>query len=231
MRYLRTLYTSSLTPHCYASPMSTAINLLPKALSQLSASDPSLQEEELHSLKRLADAGLAVAPILVVPASLEEHFYRLNNLPTQLSTIFAKVKPKNPDEDVIEDAVPKAQALLKRHYLLDEMIDMFYDGLEFLPERVTVRRPGEHGKTVTKGRPTLIALKDIWSEDWRFEAVLERLERTQNIGLEARPTIISAESTGKASSNVLSQAKSILGREVELEVNEPLGISKVTSGK
>jgi hypothetical protein len=213
--------------------MSTTANLLPKALSQLSPTDPSLQEKELQNLKRLSEAGLAVAPILVVPASLEEYFYRLNNLPAQLSSIFAKVKPKNPDEDDIEDAVPQAQALLKRHYLLDEVIDMFYEGLGFLPERVTVRRAGGNGasitksKVVTKGRPALMALKDIWSEDWSFEAVLERLERTQTIGLEARPTLITSVSTGKVSNGVLSQAKSILGESVEIEVNKTLGITKV----
>ncbi len=215
--------------HCYAFSMSSANNLLPKALSQLAPTDPAFQEKEIHDLKRLADTGLDVAPILVVPASLEEHFYRLNNLPAQLSTIFAKIKPKNPDEDDLEDAVPQAQALLKRHYLLDEVIDMFYEGLEFLPERVTVRRSGSEGKTVTKGRPTLMALKDIWTEDWSFEAVLERLERHQTIGLEARATLITAKSTGKAGSEVLKQAKNVLGREVELAVNEVLGITKIST--
>jgi hypothetical protein len=208
----------------------TAPNLLPKALSLLAAHDPGLQEKEVQDLKKLHDAGLMVAPILVVPASLEEHFYRLNNLPAQLRAIFAKIKPKNPDEDDVEDAVPQAQALLKRHYLLDEIIDMFYEQLEFLPERVTVRRAGSEGKTVTKGRPTLMALKDLWVHDWSFEAVLERLERSQTIGLEARPTLITAESTGAASNSLLNQAKSVLGRAVELETNEILGITKVVLG-
>jgi hypothetical protein len=209
------------------SQLSSQTTLLPKALSLLSTHDPSLQERELQDLKRLAEAGLMIAPILVVPAGLEEHFYRLNNLPAQLSSIFAKIKPKNPDEDDVEDAVPHAQALLKRHYLLDEMIDMFYEQLEFLPERVTVRRAGQEGKTVTKGRPTLMALKDLWTDDWSFEVVLKRLERTQTIGLEARAALITAESTGQASNAVLSQAKSILGREVGLEVNDVLGITKI----
>ena len=207
--------------------MPATTTLLPKPLSQLDAKDLALQETELHHLKRLADAGLEVAPLLVVPASLEEYFYRLNNLPAQLSTIFAKVKPKNPDEDEVEDAVPQAQALFKRHYLLDEVIDMFYDQLAFLPERVTVRRAGANGKTVTKGRPALMALKEVWTEDWSFEAVLERLERTQTIGLEARPTLIGAESTGTASSNLINQASSVLGKTVDLEVNKALGITKV----
>jgi hypothetical protein len=203
--------------------MSATTTLLPRPLNQLSLTDPNLQEAELQQLKRLADAGLAVAPLLVVPASLEEYFYRLNNLPAQLSTIFSKVKPKNPDEDDVEDAVPYAQALLKRHYLLDEVIDMFYEQLAFLPERVMVRRAGRKGKTVTKGRPTLMALKDTWTDDWSFEAVLDRLERTQTIGLEARPTLIGAESTVKANSQLVSQAKDILGKDIELEVNETLG--------
>ena len=87
--------------------MAVTTHLLPKPLSQLALTDPNLQETELNYLKRLADAGLEVAPLLVVPAGLEEYFYRLNTLPAQLSTIFAKVKPKNPDEDEVEDAVPQ----------------------------------------------------------------------------------------------------------------------------
>jgi hypothetical protein len=207
--------------------MSATTNLLPKPLSQLDARDPALQEIEVQHLKRLADAGITIAPLLIVPASLEEYFYRLNNLPAQLSTVFAKVNLKNPDEDDLEDAVPQAQALFKRHYLLDEVIDMFYEGLEFLPECVTVRRAGTKGKTVLKGRPALMALKEVWMDDWSFETVLERTERTKTIGLEARPTLIGAESTGQASSNLSNQVKNVLGQDVEIEVNGQLGITRV----
>jgi hypothetical protein len=207
--------------------MSSTTNILPKPLEQLDARDPSLQETELQHLKRLSDAGITVAPLLVVPAGLEEYFYRLNNLPAQLSTAFAKVNLKNPDEDDVEDAVPQARALFKRHYLLDEVIDMFYEQLEFLPERVTVRRAGHEGKTVTKGRPALMALKEVWMDDWSFETVLERIERTRTIGLEARPTLIGAESTGQASSNLSNQVKNVLGQDVEIEVNGQLGITRV----
>jgi hypothetical protein len=196
-------------------------------MSQLEARDPALQETEVQYLKRLSDASVRVAPLLVVPASLEEYFYRLNNLPAQLNTIFAKINLKNPDEDDVEDAVPQAQALFKRHYLLDETIDMFYEQLEFLPERVTVRRAGQEGKTVLKGRPALMTLKETWMDDWSFETVLERIERTKGIGLEARPTLIGTESTGKADPNVLNQVKNVLGQEVELEVNVSLGITSV----
>lgn len=207
--------------------MSSMTSLLPKALSQLSSNDPNLQEQELHDLKRLETSGLTIAPMLVVPALLEEHFYRSNNLPTQLSKIFAKIKANNPDEDDLEDAVPHAQTLLKHHYLLDEVIDIFYEGLEFLPERVTVRRAGGEGKTVLKGRPALMTLKELWIQDWSFDAVLERLERTQTIGLEARPTLIVAESTGGASNSLMTQVRKVLGESVEIEVNETLGITKV----
>jgi hypothetical protein len=207
--------------------MSVTTNLLPKPLEQLDARDPSLQELEVQHLKRLSDAGIAVAPLLVVPASLEEYFYRLNNLPTQLSTVFAKVNLKNPDEDDVEDAIPRAQALFKRHYLLDEVIDMFYEGLEFLPEHVIVRRASSEGKTVLKGRPALMALKEVWMDDWSFETVLERIERTKTIGLEARPTLISAESMGKADSSLLNQVKNVLGQTVEVEISGLLGITRV----
>ena len=207
--------------------MSVTTNLLPKPLNQLDTRDPALQETEVHQLKRLSDAGLQIAPLLVVPASLEEYFYRLNNLPAQLSQIFAKINLKNPDEDDVEDAVPQAQALFKRHYLLDETIDMFYEQLEFLPERVTVRRAGQEGKTVLKGRPALVALKETWMDDWSFGTLLERIERTKTIGLEARPTLLCAESTGQANSNLLNQVKKVLEQKVELEVNALLGITSV----
>jgi hypothetical protein len=207
--------------------MSSTTNLLPKPLEQLEARDPALQETEIQQLKRLADTGIKVAPLLVVPASLEEYFYRFNNLPTQLSTVFAKVNLKNPDEDDVEDAVPQAQALFKRHYLLDEVIDMFYEGLTFLPERVTVRRAGQDGKTVLKGRPALMALKEVWMDDWSFETVLERIERTRTIGLEARPTLLCAESTGQADLNLLNQVKNVLGQDVEVEVSGLLGITQI----
>jgi hypothetical protein len=207
--------------------MSLATNLLPKLLSQLIPSDPSLQETEVQQLKHLTDAGLTVAPLLVVPASLEEYFYRLNNLPAQLTTIFAKINLKNPDEDDLEDAAPQAQALFKRHYLLDEVIDMFYEQLEFLPERVTVRRPGKEGKTVTKGRPALVALKEVWINDWSFEAVLERIENTKTIGLEARPTLVGAASTGQADPTLLNRVRTVLGQTVEVEVSGQLGITRI----
>jgi hypothetical protein len=207
--------------------MSVTTNLLPRPLTQLEARDPALQETEIQQLKRLADAGITVAPLLIVPASLEEYFYRLNNLPAQLSTAFAKVNLKNPDEDDLEDAVPQAQALFKRHYLLDEVIDMFYEQLEFLPERVTVRRASSEDKTVLKGRPALMALKEVWMDDWSFETVLERIERTRTIGLEARPTLLCAESTGQASSNLLNQVKNVLGQDVEVEISSQLGVTRV----
>jgi hypothetical protein len=207
--------------------MFATTNLLPKPLEQLDARDPALQETELQQLERLSKAGIEIAPLLIVPASLEEYFYRLNNLPSQLSTLFAKINLKNPDEDDVEDAVSQAQALFKRHYLLDEVIDMFYEQLEFLPERVTVRRPGQDGRTVTKGRPALMALKETWMDDWSFETVLERIERTKTIGLEARPTLLCAESTGEADPDLLNQVKNVLEHEVELEVNALLGITNV----
>jgi hypothetical protein len=206
--------------------MSVTTNLL-KPLNQLATQDPALQEAELQHLKHLSNAGLIVAPVLVVAAGLEEYFYRLNNLPAQLNQIFAKINLKNPDEDDVEDAVPQAQALFKRHYLLDEVIDMFYEQLEFLPERVTVRRAGKEGKTVTKGRPALMALKEVWMNDWSFETVLERIERTKMIGLEARATLIGAESTAPADPSLLNQVKNVLGEDVEVEVSGQLGITRV----
>ncbi len=85
-------------------------SLLPQPLESLSFHDPNLQEAELKALKTLEQAGLTVAPLLLVPAALEEHFYHLNNLPSQLSTLFQGINLKRPDEDDLEDLAQRPKA-------------------------------------------------------------------------------------------------------------------------
>ena len=74
---------------------------------------PDLQEAELKDLKTLEQVGLTLAPNLIIPASLEEHFYHLNNLPHQLSKLFARINLKRPDEDDLEDVCKEAQRIIK----------------------------------------------------------------------------------------------------------------------
>ena len=201
----------------------------PETLVKL-ASTPQL-EPELSALQRLGDAGLSLAPLRIVPAEVEETFYRTNNLPAQLSNLFEGLDLSNPDEDDIEELAPEAQALLKAHFLLDETIDLFYEGLSPLPSRVRVRRGGgnpeeEPGHTATRGRPALIALKNVWVEDWSFDALMARLEKRHSVALQARPVIVSAVGL-EPTPDLGERATEIIGREVTVFSEPDLGITGV----
>jgi hypothetical protein len=148
--------------------------------------------EELTGLLRLHDAGIPVAATVVVPPEAEERFYRLNNLPRRLLEVFAGVDPADPDEDDLEERAPEATALLARHFLLDELIDAFYDRIADLPARLRIRRPGGAGLEATRGRPALLAVKEVWAADWSFEALVDRLVRDRTFALEARPVLVHA---------------------------------------
>ncbi len=194
------------------------------------ASTPQL-ESELAALQRLSDAGLTLAPLRVVPAEVEETFYRTNNLPTQLSALFSGLDLSDPDEDDIEELAPEAQDLLKAHFLLDETIDLFYEGLSSLPSRVRVRRPDsanaqEPGRTATRGRPALIALKNTWVDDWSFESLMKRLEKNHSVALQARPVIISASGLENAP-DLSERAAEILGKQVSVLREPDMGITGV----
>jgi hypothetical protein len=153
--------------------------------------DPSVQgERELSILVQLTEVGVTVAPTVIVPASVEDQFYRLNNLPEQLANLFRWIDPRDPDEDDLEDVVTEVQALLRSHYLLDEFIDPFYRAIQALPATVRVRRTGSGGNTVVRGRPTLMALKDLWFEDWSLESVRLRLETYQQLTIDKRSVLI-----------------------------------------
>lgn len=201
----------------------------PKTLVKL-ASTPQL-EPELSALQQLEDAGLSLAPLRVVPAEVEETFYRTNNLPAQLNGLFEGLDLSNPDEDDIEELAPEAQGLLKAHFLLDETIDLFYEGLSPLPSRVRVRRSSgrpneEPGHTTTRGRPALIALKNIWVEDWSFDALMARLEKRHSVALQARPVVVSAVGL-EPTPDLNERATEILGREVTVFSEPDLGITGV----
>jgi hypothetical protein len=166
-------------------------HLQPSLLSALDGGDVRLRAAELKALHTLYSEGYALAPIVVIPAAVEERFYRLNNLPEQLQTLFEQVNQQDPDEDDIEELAPEAMQLFKTHYLLDEFIDTFYQAIEPLPDTLQVRRAGMAGDSVVKGRPALLAVKDLWASEWTFEALMDRLEHRHTIALEARPVILS----------------------------------------
>ena len=163
---------------------------------------PELQSQhpEVADLSALSAAGLPVASVVVVPSSVEERFYRLNNLPALLNEAFAAVDAADPDEDEVEEASPAAAALVRKHYMLDETVDDFYQATAGLPGRVRVRRPLHDGVVALRGRPALMALKHLYESDWSYDAVWERLQRGRAIALEARPVLLHAvdEASGPA---------------------------------
>ena len=174
-------------------------------------------EWEIQALLTLEKAGHQLAPIVIIPAALEKRFYRLNNLPGQLARIFQRLDLQDPDEDDVEDAVPAAQALLKKHYLLDETIDLFYAALKVLPAKVQVRRPeGSTVYTATRGRPVLMKVKQLWQDDWTFDAVMARLDKKQTFGLEARPVLLHGADEREADPEANSVASALLGESVTL---------------
>jgi hypothetical protein len=125
--------------------------------------DPS---SELGWLRRAEALGVDIAPMAVVPARVEHDFYRWNNLPSRLDALFAAVDPNDPDDDDLEDLAPTADAWIRGHALLDEVVDAFYAALVGLPGQLVVRRPGADGRRAPRGRPALLALKRIWADDW-----------------------------------------------------------------
>ncbi len=148
------------------------------------------EHPEVADLAALSAAGLPVGALVVVPSALEERFYRLNNLPALLNDLFAAVDPADPDEDDVEEACPSAEALVRQHYMLDETIDDFYQATEGLPARLHVRRPYHDGRVAVRGRPALMALKQVYQSDWSYDAVWARLQEGRGIALEARPVLV-----------------------------------------
>ncbi len=173
-------------------------------------------EPELADLARLADAGVPLGTLIVVPAAAEERFYRWNNLPERLLEVFSAVDVADPDEDDLEEAVPEARELIRQTYLLDEFIDDFYGAIAELHGAVRVRRPGEDGVQASGGRPALMALKALYQDDWTVEAVARRLQRTATLALDARPVLVHDGSSAPAPDALTQRARDVLGAAVEL---------------
>lgn len=185
---------------------------------------------ELSALHRLAEGGFRLAPLRVVPADAEETFYRLNNLPAQLSALFRGVD-SDPDEDDLEELAPEAQRLVRTHFLLDEVVDGFYAGLSGLPAQLRLRRPNtvrtvHAGRVVVRGRPALLALKDVWGDDWSFGALLERMA-AEGVGLAARPVLFAPPAQDDAGDAEAGRASTLLGQRVRLLHDPALGLTGV----
>lgn len=201
--------------------------LQPLSLADIGAEHPLRDVDEIRALTTLRDAGdpeLVLAPFRIVPPEAEERFYKLNNLPAQLRDLFAEVDPEDPDEDDIEELSPDAQKLISSHYLLDEFIDVFYDGIAALPGQVRVRHPfgtgyDPEGDAVVRGRPALIALKRLWASAWEFEVLMDRLEHHHTIALDPHPVIITAAGLDDAPADLERRASDLLERDVVLKLD------------
>ncbi len=144
---------------------------------------------ELTTVARLLELDFAWHG-LALPASFEASFYRLNNLPHQLRALYRGLDFSDPDEDIVEEAEPAAVSLVAQSYLLDENVDLLYDSLTWSSPTI-VRRPGvERGREVAGRRGALLAVKHVYQDDWTVDAVMARLALYGELGLEARPVLI-----------------------------------------
>lgn len=178
-----------------------------------SAGEPATGE--LSQLERLSAAGLPLAPIVALPAAIEEDFYRLNNLPARIARLFDTVSLHDPDEDDIEEIAPQIRSLLRSHYLLDEVIDAFYEATAALGARLRVRRPGHSGAVATAGRPALLAVKRIWEADWEEEALLARLRGGDGLTPQVRPLLIHSVDEPLSSADLTARIRGVLGGSVD----------------
>jgi hypothetical protein len=132
----------------------------------------------------------------VFTARAEEQFYVSNNLPENLNAIFKPINPRRLDEDLLEECCKRAQRKLIESSLLEDFIAQAYTAFENakLPDPLELRRPQSKTFELAMGRrDMLLALKRLWSKDWSFDAVLERVDKTTRVGLEARAVYVLAK--------------------------------------
>ena len=197
----------------------------PQRLHALDLNLPLTQHPEISALVKLQAAGLVTAEMVFIPPASEEQFYQLNNLPHQLLMLFRGVDLADPDEDDIEELAPQAQALLRSHYLLDEQIEAFYELLKRLPAKVVVRRVSldvleTPSKPVVRGRPALLAVKDLWTDEWSFDALMTRLQQTQTLAPAASPVVVVGAGQQAGDDALHTQASQILDQAVSVDVLE-----------
>jgi len=197
----------------------------PGSLSHLPNAEVAA-DQELAALARLVAAGYAWHGI-ALPASFEERFYRLNNLPHQLLSLYQGLDPGDPDEDIVEEAEAAAVALVAQHYLLDESVDLIYDSLTWNGAAVVRRASAGEGKAVSGRRGVLLAVKQLYRDDWTVDAVMDRLAASAALGLEARPVLVTT-APERLDPLLSSRASSTLGVAVKAWVDDAGGLTRVT---
>ncbi len=164
---------------------------------------------------------------MLMKASSQEDFYRYGNLVSQLSELFRKVDPADPDEDDLEELAPAAMALVTGSYLLDEVIDGFYETVNLLPEERRVRRPDSAGQEARGSRGSLLAVKRIWASDWSFESLEVRLRETGSFAVSARPVLVHAADDPCTDAALLDQVAAVLGQRARVWVVPGGSISRL----
>jgi hypothetical protein len=165
-------------------------------------------------------------PKLVTPGFVwfthgEEQFYLSNNLPEQLRNVFKAFNPRRLDEDALEVACERAQKLVRESYLLEDFVAQSYTALKNVGIEGSLHVRREFSGKLETGqdrRGALLALKRVWAQDWAFDAVLERLDTSGQIGVDARPSLIFAGPGGAIDSERSSQVSKLLGRNVQARV-------------
>lgn len=186
----------------------------PSSLAHLSEAEVELSPE-LRAVRVLQEAGWRWSG-LVLGSALEDQFYRLNNLPRQLLAAYAGLDPADPDEDIVEEAEEHALQLISQHYLLDEVVDAFYEALGKLPSAVILRRPDSGGgRRAGYLRGALLELKHLFQDDWRVDALLDRLAVTASLAIDARPVVITPAEEER-DPGASAAAGAVLGREVSV---------------
>jgi hypothetical protein len=165
-------------------------------------------------------------PTLVAPGFVwfthgEEQFYLSNNLPEQLREVFKAFNPRRLDEDALEVACERAQKMVRESYLLEDFVAQSYMALKNVGIDGSLHVRREFSGTLETGqdrRGALLALKRVWAQDWAFDAVLERLDASGQIGVDARPSLIFAGPGATIDAERSSQVSKTLGRKIQARV-------------
>jgi len=175
---------------------------------------------EIPRLAQLEVAGFRLG-LLALPAAVEDSFYRYNNLPARLAALYRGVDPIDPDEDLLEEAEPVAMRMISQSYLLDEVIDAIYQGLDRLPDELILRRADEEPRALLGNRrAVLLGIKEKIAADWRVASVAERLASTFSIAVAARPLLVHQAAVGPPDQPLSNRASELLGHDVEVWLDE-----------
>lgn len=154
--------------------------------------------EQFPELSQASQHPTSNSNALVVPAEFEEQYYMSLNLQEQLGRLFRPVRPERIDEDLLVELCEQAQTLVRSSAMMDDSVQLFYRALtasELTVTGLVLQRPASQHQETTRPSvqphtATLQALKRLWAYDWSFEQVLERLDHSGKIGLEARPSVV-----------------------------------------